>query len=282
MTEVFLDTILDTVKTIPFLLAIYLLLEFFQTRSNKLSLSARQMDRFGPLLGGTAGCIPQCGFSAAAAEMYNKQLIRGGTLLSVFLATSDEAIPVLLSGSGDILAVGKLIFSKLFIAVVFGYLLNALFFRKESLLSGHSDVMVHCCESDHHQKNGNIIGSALFHTIKTTAFILVTMAVINLSVYYLGDERFSTILLSGNVFQPFVTALIGLIPGCSVSVLITQLFVDDLIPFGSAVAGLSTGAGFGYVMLLKNGSVSKILRIIVSAYLIGAVSGVLINLITAG
>ncbi len=284
MTGVLIETLWDTAKTVPFLFCIYLLLEFLQSKARHLSLSAKHIDRLGPLAGGTVGCIPQCGFSAVAATLYNEGVIRGGTAIAVFLATSDEAIPVLLSGSDSPADVGLLILVKLVVAIASGYLLNATLFRSEVLVADKPiDIEFQSCETcSHHIHKRKIMFNALFHTFKITAYILITMLLINIAVYFLGEERFSAMILSGSVFQPFVTALMGLIPGCSISVLMTQLYIGGQIPFGSAIAGLCTGAGFGYVILSQHSSVTKALKVIAITYAIGVTCGLIINSLAAG
>ncbi len=279
MIDVLVDTILDTVKTIPFLFVIYLLLEYFQSKAKHMYLPVRKLNKVGPFIGGTLGCIPQCGFSAAAATLYNEKAIKGGTLIAVFLATSDEAIPVLLGSSGRFQLVLAVIGVKLIIGIAIGYILNATVFRYEELSAAKPvEVEFLSCESDrHHKHKGYITQNALSHTIKISIFILVTLLIINSAVYLLGEERFSALLLSGNVLQPLITALIGLVPGCSVSVLITQLFMNGDLSFGSALAGLSTGAGFGYVILAKKSSLRKTLTIVFTMYVVGVLCGLLLN-----
>lgn len=280
MLEVIAETFLDTVKTVPYLYVIYLLLEFLQKRAGHRAMNPQRLDKTGPLLGAAVGCVPQCGFSAAAATLYNEKVIRGGTLIAVFLATSDEAIPVLLSSPGGALTVAAVIGVKFVVGIAAGYLLNVTVFAREKLAAPAEEVEMefNSCEAhEHHEHKTSVWLNALYHTLKITAYILVTLVIINLCVYALGEERFSAILLSGSVFQPFVAALIGLVPGCSISVLITQLLIGGQITFGSAVAGLCTGAGFGYVVLARKAKPLKVLTVLGCTYVCAVAAGFLVD-----
>ncbi len=286
MSHVLLHTLLDTLKTIPILFVVYLFIEWLEHRVDFVKFMNGKGSRFGPLMGALVGCIPQCGFSAASASLYSGGMIGGATLIAVFLSTSDEAIPVMLSNLSDMSLVIWLIAVKLIIAVAAGYLLKYTLFRSETLrirtLGQHDHDHDHehtggqcgCCT--HH---GSIFKSAAVHTLKITAFLAVTMLIINLAVHFIGEDNLSTVLLSGSVFQPILTALIGLIPGCATSVLLTQLLINGSISFGAAIAGLSAGTGFGYLVLFKEcRSKKSAFKIILCTYLVSVVAGMIIHL----
>ncbi len=280
MQEIIIETISDSLKTIPYLFLIYFILEFIQNKLNNFSIYSNKMGGYAPLIGAVAGIIPQCGFSAAASALYIKRVIKTGTLVSVFLATSDEAIPVLFASTGDLSIIGLMISIKLISAIFFGYVLNYTFFKEESVLEfASTKIEYHSCETHkHYQSKSNYIRNSIYHTLKISFIILITMLFINLIMFYIGEQNVSNMLMSGSVYQPMITAMIGLIPGCSISVLLTELFVSGQISLGSSIAGLCTGAGFGYIVLFKNAPIKKSIKILFITYIIGVVVGMLINL----
>lgn len=288
MREVLLDTLLDTLKAAPILFVVYGIMEYLESRVNTSRMFGGKLEKFGPLIGAGAGCIPQCGFSAAAADLYNERVLSAGTLIAVFLATSDEAIPIMLTKASGWKPILLLVASKLVLAVLMGYLMKLTVFRKSSHahLEPAKDVEVDncgCCEHSHHGEGGgigHICLCALKHTVQITLFLGVTLLIINLIVFWIGEDTLQSVLLSGSIFQPAITALIGLIPGCATSVLLTELFLSGSISFGAAVAGLSTGAGFGYLILLKNCPDRKEgLKIILWTYLCSAAAGMMLQLL---
>lgn len=281
MSHIILHTLEDTVKTIPILFLVYLLIEFLQSRVVTTKAVHRKFGVLGPVLGALVGCIPQCGFSTASAMLYNKKMLGAGTLIAVFLATSDEAIPILLSNLSQLNTVFYLIFCKIVIAVLAGYFFQYIIFRKEQFSQSASEVTVerHCDAHSHHTYS-SVVKNALMHTIKITLFILIALFFINLVIHFIGEDNLQKFLLSNSIFQPVLTALIGLIPGCATSVLITELLINGTISFGAAVAGLSTGAGFGYIILCKDSPNKKeAVKIILCTYLAGALSGMLIQVL---
>lgn len=281
MWEIIADTLLDTLKALPFLFLVYLLLEYIGSIQKKKSVDFASLNRLGPLLGAVAGCIPQCGFSAAAAALYNERAIKGGTLIAVFLATSDEALPVMLTYLDSAKYILPMLAIKFAAGVFFGYILNyTLFYSQKLYEKPEVEVEFHSCEVDeHHHKKSHFLTHAIYHTLKISAFILVTMLVINMIIHYAGIELIEKILLKGSVFAPFLTAAAGLIPGCSISVLITELFINGNISFGSCIAGLCTGAGFGYVILFRSKKIKNTLLIIAATYVCSVAIGMIINLV---
>lgn len=277
MPEFILDTIIDTLKSIPILWIVYILIELIQQKIKPQKLAEHRGGLWAPAVGALAGSVPQCGFSAAYATLYNSGVIGAGTLIAVFISTSDEAIPILLSRAQDFKLIGALILCKIFFAMLAGYLLRFTVFRNERI-SPDSDLVCHdehCHE--HHKKS--IVVNSLIHTLKIAVFIGVTLLVINGIVYLIGEQRLEQVLLSQNIFQPFITALIGLIPGCATSVLLVELLLKGSISFASAIAGLSTGAGFGYIILFKGSkNIKKSLLILLCTYLSGALIGMVLQL----
>lgn len=301
-------TLIDTIKTLPILYLVYLLIMFLQRRMELEVFIGKQERRFGPLMGAALGSIPQCGFSAACAELYSASVIGVGTLIPVFLATSDEAVPVLLSHPGQLPTVLLLLAVKILIAVLAGYFFANTIFKKETeRLIQQTAYNEEDYAADEYEKylaeqsaesveeaaidssasacscgdcSGNIFFSALYHTARTGIVIAITLAVIELLLHLLGEDNLALLMLNGSIFQPCITALLGLIPGCAVSVTLIELYLSGAITFGSAVAGLSTGAGFGYLILFGRVHDKKRCFLIVGCvYLAAVISGLILHLL---
>lgn len=271
MFDVIVDSVKDILAALPILLVVYAFLYFVETRLQSVPRFLEKTQRIGPVFGALAGAVPQCGFSAAAATLYMGGWLAPATLVSVFISTSDEAIPVLLANPSAGKNILLLIFCKVVLAIVGGYVLHFTLFRHDSYRHEKTTVNVNvgcnCCTH-------GPIRSIATRTFKTTLYLLVTMLLINLAVYFVGTETLSQLLLSGSLLQPALCALIGLIPGCAISVLLTELFVSGTISVGAVIAGLSTGAGFGYTLLLSaKGSRKNAWRIIGATYLIAVIGG---------
>ena len=282
------ETFFDSLLALPLLFLCYLILSFLNHNTKTKKIDFKRLNKFGPIVASAVGLIPQCGFSAAAATLYNEKAILGGTLIAVFFATSDEALPVLLTEPSAIIYVVPLFLAKFLFGVFFGYLVNLTVFKNQILQDNkHIDVDFNTCENEEHHKEHqhkehqsrwHFVKHAAEHTLKTTAFIFITMLVINIITHELSHEFLQNILLKGSLFSPFITAAVGLIPGCSISVLITELLINGSITFSAAFAGLSAGAGFGYLALFKQKKPQKAVSIIIICYLISAFSGFVLSL----
>jgi len=270
-----LHALIDTLKTVPFLFLAYLLMEYIEHKaSDKMESAMRKIDKGAPAIGSALGCIPQCGFSASASNLYTAGIITEGTLIAVFLSTSDEALPILISSGGNGGAIWKLLLSKLAIGIVAGFTIDFIF-KKMNI----KKVPVDMCESCGCDEEKGILKPAIKHTVLITAFVLIINIVFGLAIHFLGEDRLGSLLLSDSLIQPFLTALIGLVPNCAISVMITNLYIDGALSFGSAVAGLCSGAGIGITVLLKsNKSKKENFRIITILYGISAIFGFLLML----
>lgn len=279
MPEFIIETLTDTLKSVPILYLVYLFIEYIEKKLDARKLLKYKDNLMGPPIGALVGCIPQCGFSAASATLYHSDVIGAGTLIAVFLATSDEAIPIMLSRSADLGLMLLLIGCKIVISVVFGYLFMFTIFRHErrKVQTDPIDLM-DCDEHCHEHHKRSILLDALIHALKTAVYIGVTLLIINGIIFLIGEQRLETILLADSPLQPLCTALIGLIPGCATSVLLVELLLNGSISFGAAVAGLSTGAGFGFLILFREKkSWKKNLLILACTYVAGAVSGLILQ-----
>jgi hypothetical protein len=240
------------------------------SKTGKLTLA-------GPPVGGLLGILPQCGFSVTAANLYTGRLISIGTLVAVFVATSDEAIPILLSYPERFADMWMLILCKLIIAVFFGIIIDLISKRvnKKAVEADFEDI---CHDCGCHDKG--VFRSALKHTVGIMVFILILNLILGFLVEIVGADAFYGFLKSFGVFQPAAAALVGLIPNCAASVLLTELYIDGGLTFGSTVAGLCSGAGVGLSVLFKtNKNIKENLLIVGIIYIIGVISGTIINLL---
>ncbi len=277
MIDVLLDTAIDALKTLPFLFVAYLVIEFVEHRAaEKFALWLTKFGKAGSFVGALLGVVPQCGFSVVAANLYANRIITGGTLLAVFLSTSDEAIPVLLSHPESAGRILPLILSKVLLATVAGLVLDYSGVLKTSKADSEAVVEEHShCHTEGH--NG-ILKSALHHTLETFLFLVLVMLVLNFVIYFIGEETLGRFLMSGSVFQPLLAGLVGLIPNCAASVVIAELFAQGALSFGSAVAGLSAGSGLGLLVLFRADiDKSECLRIAVLLFSISVLTGMVLQ-----
>ena len=274
ISDAFLDAVLDTLRTLPFLFAAFLVIEAMEHYSNQYSSKVlAKVGKAGPFLGAVLGCIPQCGFSVAAANLYSGGLITLGTLLAVFLSTSDEAVLILLAHPGSGKVIGSLLIWKVVIGIGMGCLMDALF-RKRKEEKHIEEMCKNCGCSD----TSGIFRPAILHTVRLGAYLLVFTFCLNLVLELVGIEQLSRILGKDTLFQPFLAALLGLIPNCASSVLITELYLSGGLSFGSAIAGLCAGAGVGAAVLFRsNHPLAENVKILVLLYGCAVISGILLG-----
>lgn len=270
------DTLFDCAKLIPFLFFAFLLLEALEHHaSEKINSALASSGKAGPLVGSLLGCIPQCGFSVFSANLFSNGVIGIGTLLAVYLSTSDEAVIIMLSHPDRKLDILKLLAVKVIIGIVFGYLIN-LIFRKHPGPEKH--IEDHCKDCGCHDEHGGIFKPALHHTFKTLIFLVIIVFILNFAVELLGIERLEKLMLTNSVLQPFVAALIGLIPNCAASIFITELYLDGVISFASVVAGLCTGAGAGLIVMFReNHHIKENFKVVGLLYASAVISGLALS-----
>lgn len=280
MIDTILDAVFDCLKDLPFLFVAFLLMEALEHHvSEKMNRVLEKSGNWGPLAGALLGCIPQCGFSIMASDFYAGGVISLGTLLAVFLSTSDEAVIILMSDPQYLGDVGKLLLTKVAIGIIAGYVVlffENLYYRKHP----HTKNIEQLCENCHCEEEGEgILRPALHHTAEVFIFLLIFTVLLNILLEAIGMQTISRFLLSNSVFQPVLAALIGLIPNCAASVMLTQLYIDGIISFGSAVAGLCSAAGLGLVVLFRMNDRHKRenMGIIVLLYGIAVLSGIILQ-----
>ena len=313
MWEVILDAFLDTLKVMPILYLVYLLVSYLgHNNNNKYAKFMSKTKKFGPLLGSAVGVVPQCGFSVVMADLYSKRAITLGTLVAVMVATSDEAIPLMISNPKYIVPMLVMIAIKFVCAILFGYLIDLtlkLFRTKQEtkenafeqfhnhdceLTTCSITHVIHgeCCEDaeedEHHghkHEHGdcvhNIFLDALLHTLQISAFLLVASLIIGFVVEYAGIENLQYVFTSNKFIQPFIAGLVGLIPSCASSVFLVEFFMAGGISFGAMMAGLCAGSGIGIVVLfVKNKKkIWQNIATLLILYLIGCLVGLVCNLI---
>ena len=301
MTQIFLEALVDSAKMIPLLLLIYIGIELIEYKFGSLIREkVQKAGNAGPALGALAGSFPQCGFSVVAAALYSQRLVTIGTFLAVLLATSDEAIPVILSQPDKLSLIWPIILTKIVVALIAGYSVD-LIFRKSnkktlehisSYVKGTDDKQHHheliieepaCCghcTSSSAKKFSlqEIFWHPIRHTAKIFSFILIISFALNFVVFKIGPDNFAKLFLGHTFLQPFLAALIGLIPNCAASVAITELYLGGAISYGAVIAGLSASGGLGILVLFKEHANKKdIFKVISLLFLISVISGLIIQ-----
>ena len=261
---------------LPFLFAAFLLLEGLEHYSSAwIRRTLTKIEKAGPVVGAVFGCIPQCGFSVMAANLYSGGVISVGTLLAVFLATSDEAVLILVGHPGNGTAIFSLLAAKLIIAIAAGYLADLFFARLISTKKEIEDLCHHCGCHNHH----GILRPALNHTVRLFAYIFLCTLILNGVIEAVGLDSVSTFLLNGSILQPFLAALLGFIPNCAASVLLTELYLGSALSFASVIAGLCTNAGVGLIVLFKvNPDKKECVKFTGLLYACAVIAGVLLHL----
>lgn len=287
MLEVIEETLLDSIKILPFLFVTYLIMEYIEHKMKEKSKKAiKKSGKYGPLIGSIVGIFPQCGFSVSATNLYAGRVITLGTLISVYLTTSDEMIPILISEAVSPIIIIKILAIKLVIGIIAGFaidlVIRIIHKKKHEKTEEEKEIEIeHLCDEDHcHCEEGSILKSALKHTINIFIFIIIITFIINTAVYLIGEENIASLLLNQKILGPIVASLIGLIPNCAASVILTNMYLENVISAASMISGLLTGAGVGLAVLFRtNKGIKENIKITVLLYAIGVVSGIILELI---
>ena len=275
MLDVILDSLIDVLKLLPFLLIAFFILEYIEHKmSKKNEKILTNNKKYGPILGGILGAFPQCGFSAMATKLFSSRVITLGTLIAVYLSTSDEMLPILLSNGTKITTILKIIGIKVVLGIIIGFIID-LFYQKKN---DHKDSIHKECLEEHCHCEDGIIKSSIRHAISITIYLLITILILNFIVYFVGEDNIKEFMLNNRAY--YISSLIGLIPNCASSVIMTELYLTDMISFGSLISGLLTGAGVGLLILFRtNKNMKENIMIIILLYVIGVIFGYLIDLI---
>ena len=277
MLDIIYDTLKDGLRILPFLWFAFLLIELFEHKfSRKSKRLIEKSGKFGPLLGGILGCFPQCGFSVMATNLYVTRIISMGTLISVYLSTSDEMLPIMISRGGDVEELFLILGIKVMIGVISGFLIDFIISKKNEV-----SIKDLCVEEECHCDKGILI-SSFRHTFKSLFFIVIVCFVLNIVMFCGGEDVLSSILGGSSMVAPFIASLIGLVPNCSASVVITELYLNDVLSISSLISGLLTGSGVALLVLFKsNKNIRENVRILMLVYLIGVLSGLMIELVSS-
>ena len=277
------DTLKDTITLIPFLFITYLAMEWLEDKTEDQSVAMlSRINRLSHVLGAGIGLIPQCGFSAGAASLYSGGVITAGTLIAVFLSTSDEMIPIFISSSVAPATIGKILAAKFVIALISGIIIDA---ASHVIRYGfHADKHIHdLCEREHcgcEDEEGGIVRSAFIHTMKITGFIFGISLALSLLMGFAGRDTISSILTAVPLLGTIFTGIIGLIPNCAASVVITQMYLEGLLTCGQLMAGLLVGAGVGLLVLFRtNNHHRENIAITASLLVLGIGWGILIDML---
>ena len=277
MLEIIEDTIIDSVRLIPFLFLTYLLMEYIEHKTKeKTKETIRKSGKFGPFFGALLGIVPQCGFSVSATNLYAARVISLGTLIAVYLSTSDEMLPIFLSEGVAIDVIIKILAIKLVIGMIAGFLID-LVIRLKNKGKEDEEKIIDLCEKEHCHCEHGIWKSALKHTVNIFIFIFIITFVINLAIYFIGEDTIAGFMLDRPILGPIISGIIGLIPASSV--IITQMYLENIISVGTMIAGLLVGAGVGLAVLFRtNKGIKENIKITVLLYAIGVISGIVLEL----
>ena len=280
MKEILFDTLLDSVKILPFLFLTYLVMELLEHKTGGKSKDQIRRARWsGPIWGGLLGVIPQCGFSTAASSLYAGRVITVGTLLAVYFSTSDEMLPIMISQAVPVPVMIKILGTKAIIAIISGMVVEVVYTRVLKKQEKEMDIHV-VCEEEHCKCEDGIVKSAAKHTIKIFFYLLLISFVLNVIVVIIGEDTLAQFFVGTPVIGELIAALVGLIPNCASSVVITELYLDGIIGAGEMMSGLLVNAGVGLLVLFRlNRNGKQNAGIIATLYGLGVFWGVIIDLI---
>ncbi|MFZ4632314.1 MAG: putative manganese transporter [Patescibacteria group bacterium] len=301
MEEIFIDALIDSLKMVPLLFVVYVLIELFEYKlGNKIRKNIQKAKMSGPAIGTLVGSLPQCGFSVISTALYTQRLLTIGSLMAVYLATSDEAIPVILSQPDKAMLILPIVLTKIFIAVIAGYSLDLIYRKRNKITLDHAqaysqgndvaehhhEVVIeeqaccgHCLSSSAKKFNPKeLIIHPLIHTLKIFSFIFVISFLINLVIWKIGEGNLQSLFAIHVFWQPFIAALIGLIPNCASSVAVTELYLNGIITYGAVISGLCASGGLGILILFKEEKNRKdVFTILGLLFGISVISGLIIQ-----
>ena len=278
MLHVLEHTLIDTIKLLPFLFIAYLIIELIEQKAgDKTTKLIKKSGKFGPILGSLLGIVPQCGFSAAASNLYAGRIITMGTLIAIFLSTSDEMLPILISEAVPAGTIIMILLIKVFIATIVGVIVDLIFRKKVE--EAKEEIHKLCDEEHCHCEEHGVIRSSLKHTMQIFVYILIISLVLNIIIHFIGEENIAGLVLNVPVLGPVISSLVGLIPNCASSVILTQLYLENIISVGSMTAGLLVNSGIGVLILFRvNKSQKENFTILGILYLVSVISGIILDI----
>ena len=271
--------VLDTLPLLPFLYLTYLFMELLEHKAGeRMDALIRRSGRVGPLLGGLFGLLPQCGISAAAASLYAGRVVTLGTMMAVFLSTSDEMLPILITRQLPLPSVFALLATKACLAILIGFLFDLVYRPRRE------ERVEELCRSEGcHCEGKSVFVSALFHTLRVALFVFLATLALDLTIELVGEEQLGALVLGRPVLGSLLSGLLGLIPNCAASVVLTELHLAGAISLGAMLSGLMVGAGVGLLVLFRlNRPQKENLFILLALYASGVLAGILVDITGLG
>ncbi len=278
MVDILIDAIIDSIKLLPFLFITYLIMEYIEHKTkDKTKETIKKSGKYGPIIGGILGIFPQCGFSVSATNLYAARVITLGTLIAVYLSTSDEMLPIFLSEAVPIPTILAILGIKLIVGIIAGLFIDLVMRLKHK---NEEQKIIDLCEKEHCDCEHGIFKSALKHTLSIFTFILLITIIINIAIEFIGEENISGFLQNKPILGPIIAGIIGLIPNCASSVILTQMYLENVISVATLISGLLVGAGVGLAVLFKtNKGIKENIKIVGMLYSIGVFAGIIIELL---
>ena len=279
MLEILEDTIIDSLRLVPFLFITYIIMELIETHAGeKTEKAIRKSGKFGPIIGAILGIIPQCGFSAVASNFYAARIITRGTLIAIFLSTSDEMLPILISKGAEFGLIVQILTIKAFIGLGIGIVID--FLNRENKEKDNIEIHKICESENCNCEEEGVIKSSIKHTVQIFAYIFIISLVLNSIIYFVGEGKIANLIVNIPVLGTVITALIGIIPNCASSIILTALYLEKIIPLGSMIAGLLVNSGIGILVLFKvNKDKKDNLKILTILYIVGITAGIILDLL---
>ena len=277
--EILEHSAIDTIKLLPFLFITYLIMEYIEHKtSDKVKETIKKSGKFGPLIGSILGIFPQCGFSVSATNLYATKVITLGTLISVYLTTSDEMLPILITEAVPISTILQILGIKFVIGIIAGFMID--FVVRKTHKEELDEHIEEFCEHEHCHCEDGILKSAIKHSINIFIFIFIVTVIINSVIHLVGEETIAKIISHNIILGPIIAGLVGLIPNCASSVILTELFVESVISMPILIAGLCVNAGVGLLVLFKtNKNLKENIKIVGLLYSIGVIAGIILEII---
>lgn len=280
MLDIIVDTLIDSVKLLPFLFLTYLAMEYLEHKAGeKMQSTIRKSGKSGPIIGSILGAFPQCGFSVAASNLYAGRIITLGALMSIYLSTSDEMLPILISENAGITMILKVLGTKIVIGMIAGFFIDAITIRFFPKKKNELEIE-HLCEQHNCHCEEGIVKSALHHTLEIFIYLLLISFILNVLIAMIGEDFLANLVLNRFVAGELLAGIVGLIPNCASSVIITQLYLRGILSSGAMMSGLLAGAGAGILVLLRvNDRPRENAGIIALLYVIGVTGGIIVELL---
>lgn len=280
MIEILEHTIMDSIKLIPFLFITYIIMELIEHRAGeKTENIIKKSGKFGPIIGALLGVVPQCGFSAIAANFYTARIITRGTLIAIFLSTSDEMLPILISEGVDLGLILQILTIKVVIGMAIGIIIDI--FNKNNNNKNKTEEIHKICEHEHcNCEEEGVVKSSIKHTAQIFIYIFIITLIINAIIHFIGEDNIANFIINIPVIGTLIAGLIGVIPNCASSIILTELYLEGIITLGPMIAGLLVNSGVGILILFKvNKNKKENLTILGILYIVGITAGIVLDLL---